>query len=95
MTQYPNLSSLQANAGQELGVSNWLEITQTMVNTFGEVTQDQQWIQRDVDVPTRQSTESTGCLVSVCAVHETSMPAVIMHTHTFAIVFVDMCWSFA
>ena len=47
MTQYPNLSSLQANAGQELGVSNWLEITQTMVNTFGEVTQDQQWIHTD------------------------------------------------
>ena len=36
-------------AGQELGVSDWLEITQDQINTFGANTGDQQWIHVDVE----------------------------------------------
>lgn len=35
--------------GKELGVSEWIQITQEMVNTFADVTQDPQWIHVDVE----------------------------------------------
>lgn len=35
--------------GQELGVSDWVEITQERVNLFAEATGDHQWIHVDVE----------------------------------------------
>lgn len=35
--------------GKELGVSEWLQVTQDMVNQFAEVTRDPQWIHIDVE----------------------------------------------
>ena len=35
--------------GQEVGVSDWLEITQERVNQFAEATGDHQWIHVDVE----------------------------------------------
>jgi len=35
--------------GQEVGVSDWLEITQARVNQFAEATGDHQWIHVDVE----------------------------------------------
>jgi acyl dehydratase len=40
--------------GQEVGVSDWLEITQERVNTFAEATGDFQWIHVDVERATRE-----------------------------------------
>ena len=34
-------------AGQDLGVTEWREVTQQMVNTFADATDDQQWIHVD------------------------------------------------
>jgi acyl dehydratase len=36
-------------AGQEIGVSDWIEISQERVNTFAEATGDFQWIHVDVE----------------------------------------------
>ena len=36
-------------AGQEIGVSDWLEITQERINQFAEATGDHQWIHVDVE----------------------------------------------
>ena len=41
------LDELKALAGQDLGVSEWLEITQERVNTFADATDDHQWIRVD------------------------------------------------
>ena len=41
-------------AGQEIGVSNWLEVTQDRVNRFAEATDDYQWIHVDVERATRE-----------------------------------------
>jgi len=41
------LDELKALAGQDLGVSEWLEITQERVNTFADATDDHQWIHVD------------------------------------------------
>lgn len=43
------IAELQAQVGQELGVSDWYEVTQEAINEFAEVTQDFQWIHVDVE----------------------------------------------
>jgi acyl dehydratase len=40
---------LRAAVGTELGVSDWLEITQPEVDAFAELTRDHQWIHVDVE----------------------------------------------
>ncbi len=40
--------------GQELGVSDWLEITQDRVNRFADATGDHQWIHVDVERATKE-----------------------------------------
>lgn len=44
-----NFEELQALEGQELGVSEWQEITQEQINQFADVTLDHQWIHTDVE----------------------------------------------
>src|SRR6478736_8103783 len=38
---------LKAKVGEELGVSDWHEVTQERVNAFAEATEDFQWIHVD------------------------------------------------
>ena len=48
-TTVHGLAGLKAIEGKDLGVSDWLEITQERVNLFAEATGDHQWIHVDVD----------------------------------------------
>ena len=41
------IDELKALVGEELGTSDWLEITQDRVNTFADATGDHQWIHVD------------------------------------------------
>jgi acyl dehydratase len=41
------LDELKSLVGKDLGVSEWLEITQERVNTFADATDDHQWIHVD------------------------------------------------
>ena len=41
--------SLPALSGSEIGVSDWLEITQARINQFADATGDHQWIHVDVE----------------------------------------------
>jgi acyl dehydratase len=50
-----DLPSLKDRLGQELGVSDWIEITQERINQFAESTEDRQWIHTD---PARAAMES-------------------------------------
>jgi acyl dehydratase len=43
------LDEVKAHVGQELGVSDWYEVTQEEINQFADVTGDHQWIHVDVD----------------------------------------------
>jgi acyl dehydratase len=43
------LKDLPGLVGQEVGVSDWLEITQERVNQFADATGDHQWIHVDVE----------------------------------------------
>ncbi|HWI73780.1 MAG TPA: MaoC family dehydratase [Baekduia sp.] len=41
------LDDLKAKVGQELGVSDWLEVTQEAIDAFADATGDHQWIHVD------------------------------------------------
>ena len=47
MKTFEKISDLQNLVGQELGVSEWITITQEQVNKFAEATGDHQWIHVD------------------------------------------------
>jgi acyl dehydratase len=48
------LKDLAGLVGQEVGVSDWLEVTQDRVNQFADATGDHQWIHVDVERATRE-----------------------------------------
>ncbi len=43
------LEEVKAHVGQELGVSDWHEVTQEDIDRFADVTGDHQWIHVDVE----------------------------------------------
>jgi acyl dehydratase len=47
MKRFNGIDELRAAVGTHLGYSDWIEITQDEVNTFGELTGDRQWIHVD------------------------------------------------
>ena len=47
-------ADLPGLVGTEVGVSDWLEITQDRVNLFADATGDHQWIHVDVERATRE-----------------------------------------
>ena len=47
-------AEVQGLVGQEIGVSDWFEVTQDKVNQFAEATGDHQWIHVDVERATRE-----------------------------------------
>ena len=55
MTIEDTLAQLLNRIGQELGVSNWLTVDQTMIDRFAAVTLDDQWIHVDVERAKRES----------------------------------------
>ncbi|MEO3999959.1 MaoC family dehydratase [Mesorhizobium sp. CAU 1732] len=50
------IADLAGKTGQELGVSNWVEIDQAMIDSFAATTRDEQWIHVDVERARREST---------------------------------------
>ena len=53
------LDELQSLTGQEIGVSDWIEVTQPMIDSFAATTGDRQWIHTD---PSRGPTIAHGFL---------------------------------
>jgi acyl dehydratase len=47
MSATTTIDGLAGLVGKELGVSNWLEVTQKRVDTFADATDDHQWIHVD------------------------------------------------
>jgi len=53
--QLQSLRDLRDKIGQEVVVSDWLEISQERIDQFAEITDDRQWIHIDVDRARRDS----------------------------------------
>lgn len=49
------LTELRSLTGQEIGVSDWLEVSQDMINRYADLTGDHQWIHVDVERARRES----------------------------------------
>src|SRR5213592_4772372 len=47
MLTISGLDELRAKVGEELGVSEWHEVTQERIDAFAEATEDHQWIHVD------------------------------------------------
>jgi len=52
---FGNLEELTAKVGQEVVVSDWLEVTQERIDRFADATGDHQWIHVDVERARRES----------------------------------------
>jgi acyl dehydratase len=54
MIVFKSIDELAKSIGQEIGVSDWLQVDQAHVNAFAELTGDRQWIHIDVERATRE-----------------------------------------
>ncbi|MEQ8418594.1 MAG: enoyl-CoA hydratase-related protein [Arenibacter algicola] len=54
-TEISQLSDLTHYLGKELGLSNWITITQDMIDTFARTTEDTQWIHIDPEKSAKYS----------------------------------------
>ncbi len=54
-TEIKHLADLKNYVGKELGLSEWSTITQEQINTFGNVTGDNQWIHTDPEMAVKHS----------------------------------------
>ncbi len=46
--EFPHPNEMHKYVGQEIGVSDWVEVTQERINRFADATGDHQWIHVDV-----------------------------------------------
>jgi len=53
--EFKNLEALADLVGQEVVVSDWIEVTQERIDQFADATGDHQWIHIDVDRARRES----------------------------------------
>jgi acyl dehydratase len=49
MRIFRNVGEILGAVGEKLGTSDWVEISQSRVDTFAEATEDRQWIHVDAD----------------------------------------------
>jgi len=55
MREVADIQELATLAGQEIGIGDWLQITQERINQFADATNDHQWIHVDVERCQRES----------------------------------------
>ena len=55
VTQIESVAGLSEHVGQEVAVSDWLEVSQERINQFAEATEDRQWIHTDPERAARES----------------------------------------
>ncbi len=55
MREIASLEELKNLIGEEVAVSDWIEITQNRIDTFAEATGDHQWIHLDVNRAKKES----------------------------------------
>jgi acyl dehydratase len=55
VTQIESITRLRELVGQEVAVSEWLDVSQARINQFAEVTEDRQWIHTDPKRAARDS----------------------------------------
>lgn len=54
-TEVDRIQDLKDYVSKEIGLTDWKEIKQSDINTFGQLTNDEQWIHVDVDRAKKES----------------------------------------
>lgn len=54
-TAFDHLADMKDHIGKELGLTDWVTISQDRINTFAEATEDHQWIHVDVERSKKES----------------------------------------
>lgn len=54
-SSFTHLTDLKEWVGKEIGISEWIEITQERINKFAEATEDYQWIHVDAEMSAKKS----------------------------------------
>ena len=86
ITQIESIAELANYTGKEVGISDWLEVSQDRIDQFAEATEDRQWIHIDPERAARESPFKTTIahgfltlsLLSVLARHAISVGGVRM-----------------
>jgi acyl dehydratase len=86
ITHIESIAELANHAGKEVGISDWLEVSQERIDQFAEATEDRQWIHLDRERAARESPFKTTIahgfltlsLLSVLARHAISVGGVRM-----------------
>ena len=55
ITHIESIAALNDFLGKDVGVSDWLEVSQERINQFAEATEDRQWIHIDVERAEQES----------------------------------------
>jgi acyl dehydratase len=55
VTQIESIATLRDCAGKEVGISDWLEVSQERIDQFAEASEDRQWIHIDRERAARES----------------------------------------
>jgi acyl dehydratase len=55
MRSFANLAAMKAEVGNEVAVSDWVEISQQRIDLFADATGDHQWIHTDAERAGRES----------------------------------------
>ena len=55
VTQIESIAALASYAGKEVGVSDWLEVSQDRIDQFAKASEDRQWIHIDRERAVRES----------------------------------------
>ena len=58
-THIKNLDEMGKCVGKELGISDWIEITQDKISVFAKITEDEQWIHLDAEKCAKESPYKT------------------------------------
>jgi len=54
MRVFKDFDELKSAVGSQIGITDWIEITQERINTFAEATGDEQWIHIDEERAARE-----------------------------------------
>ena len=66
MRIFNGFDELKAAVGTEVGVSDWIEVTQDRINKFAEATCDEQWIHVDQERAERKCPAARPSRMACC-----------------------------
>ena len=81
MRAFKNLAELKSAAGQPVGVSSWMTVTQDLIDRYADVIDDHQWIHVD---PARAARSALGTTIAHGYLTLSLIPAMIRNLYSVA-----------